>query len=70
MEIYINNQLAAIEKGSSFDYVAENRYFSGADSYTLAITFPLKDCPQNIAIFGHINRKDVVAQKLLLVCEI
>ena len=70
MEIYINNQLAAIKKGSSFDYVAENRYFSGADSYTLAITFPLKDCPQNIAIFGHINRKDVQAENLLFNCEI
>lgn len=70
MQIFINNKLAAIKKGSSFDYVAENRYFSGADSYTLAITFPLKDCPQNLAIFGHINRKDVVAQHLLLDCEI
>lgn len=70
MEIYINNQLAALKQGSSFDFVAENRYFSGADSYTLAMTFPLKDCPQNIAIFGHINRKDVQAQNLLFDCEI
>lgn len=70
MQIYINHILAAIKKGSSFDFVTENRYFSGADSYTLAITFPLKDCPQNLAIFGHINRKDVVAQHLLFDCEI
>ena len=70
MQIYIDNQLAAIKQGSSFEYVAENRYFSGADSYTLAITFPLKDCPQNIAIFGHINRKDIQAQNLLFDCEI
>ena len=70
MQILINNQLAAIKQGSSFDFVAENRYFSGADSYTLAITFPLKDCPQNLAIFGHINRKDVVAQHILFDCEI
>ncbi len=70
MQIYINNQLAAIKQGSSFDYVAENRYFSGADSYTLAITFPLKDCPQNLAIFGHINRKDVATEQILFDCEI
>ena len=56
MQIFINQQLAAIKRDSTFDFVAENRYFSGADSYTLAITFPLKDCPQNLAIFGHINR--------------
>ena len=70
MEIYIDNQLAALKQGSSFVFVAENRYFSGADSYTLAMTFPLKDCPQNISIFGHINRKDVQAQNLLFDCEI
>ena len=70
MQIIINNQLAAIKQGSSFDLVAENRYFSGADSCSLAITFPLKDCPQNLAIFGHINRKDVVAGHLLFDCEI
>lgn len=70
MQIFINHQLAAIKRGSTFDFVAENCYFSGADSYTLAITFPLKDCPQNVAIFGHINRKDVIAQHLLFDCEI
>lgn len=70
MQIYINNQLATIKKSSSFDFVAENRYFSGADSYTLAITFPLKDCPQNLAIFGHINRKDVATQQILFDCKI
>ena len=70
MQILINNQLAAIKQGSSFDFVSENRFFSGADGYTLAITFPLKDCQQNLAIFGHINRKDVVSEHLLFDCEI
>lgn len=70
MQIYINQQIAAIKQGSSFEFVAENRYFSGADSYTLAITFPLKDCPQNLAIFGHINRKDVVSSQIIFDCEI
>ena len=39
MEILINHQLATLKEGTSFDFVAENRYFSGADSYTLAITY-------------------------------
>ena len=38
--------------------------------FWLSITFPLKDCPQNLAIFGLIHRKDVVKQDILLDCEI
>ncbi|MCM1293697.1 MAG: hypothetical protein NC230_08990, partial [Bacteroides sp.] len=60
----------ALKKGTSFEYVSENRMFSGSDGYTLTITFPLKDCPQNIAIFGHINRADVIAQRCIFNCEI
>lgn len=78
MQIYINKstsqnpiwKLAALKQGTSFDYVSENRLFSGSDGYTLTITFPLKDCPQNQAIFGHINRADVAAQKVIFDCEI
>lgn len=70
MQIYINNKRAALKEGTSFEYVSENRLFSGSDGYTLTITFPLRDCPENLAIFGHINRKDVAAQKLVFDCEI
>ena len=78
MQIYINKstsqtpnwKLAALKQGTSFEYVSENRLFSGSDGYTLTITFPLKDCPQNQAIFGHINRADVAAQKVIFDCEI
>ena len=70
MEILVDHKVAVLKKGTSFDFVSENRYFSGADSYSLTITFPLAGCVQNLAIFGHINRKDVVAQKLLFDCEI
>ena len=40
MNIYVNNKLAALKKGTSFEYVSENRLFSGSDGYTLTITFP------------------------------
>lgn len=70
MQIYVNNKLAALKKGTSFEYVSENRLFSGSDGYTLTITFPLRGCPQNLAIFGHINRADVLAQKVIFDCEI
>ncbi len=70
MEIRINGMLAMLKKGSSFEYVAENRLFSGSDGYTLSITFPLRHCAQNLAIFGNINRQDVIAGKVIFDCEI
>ena len=59
MEIIINGQQAYLKKNTSFEYISENPLFTGSDSYTLTITFPLKDCPQNIRIFGHLHRQDV-----------
>lgn len=70
MQIYINHRPVALKKGTSFEYVAENRLFGGADGYSLTITFPLKDCPQNLVVFGHINRKDVSAGKVIFDCEL
>lgn len=70
MEIIINNQQAILEQGTSFDFIAENRLFTGSDSYTLTITFPLRGCAQNIAIFGHIHRAEVAKNKVVFDCEI
>lgn len=70
MEIIINGQQAVLKKNTSFEYISENSMFTGSDSYTLSITFPLKDCPQNIRIFGHIHRKDVEKSKVVFDCEI
>ena len=58
MVIVINHQTAVLKQGTSFDFISENSFFTGADSYSLSISFPLKGCPQNIAIFGHLYRKD------------
>lgn len=70
MEIIINNKQAVLKEGTSFDFIAENRLFTGSDSYTLTITFPLRGCTQNIAIFGHIHRADVAKNKVVFDCEI
>lgn len=70
MEILINGKQAFLKKNTSFEYISENSMFTGSDSYTLTITFPLKDCPQNIAIFGHINRQDVKKEKVVFNCDI
>ena len=70
MEIIINNKQAVLKSGTSFDFIAENRLFTGSDSYTLSITFPLRGCAENIAIFGHIHRADVAKSKIVFDCEI
>lgn len=70
MEFLINGQVAALKKGTSFEFITENRYFTGSDSYTLSITFPLRGCAQNLAIFGNIHRTDVDKGKVLFDCEI
>ena len=50
---------AALKKGSSIEYVSENRLFTDADDYSMEIELPLADCPRNLGIFGHLTRKDV-----------
>ena len=70
MEIIINGKQAYLKKNTSFDFIFENRLFTGSDSYTLSITFPLKGCAQNIAIFGHIHRADVIKSKVVFDCDI
>lgn len=70
MQIVINGKMAVVKKGTSFDFVSENSLFTGSDSYTLAITFPIKNCPQNRMIFGMINRKDVDKDNIIYDCEI
>lgn len=70
MEIIINGQQAYLKKNTSFEYISENPLFTGSDSYTLTITFPLKDCPENIRIFGHLHRQDVEKNKVVFDCDI
>lgn len=70
MEIFVNGRRAALKRGSSFEYIEENRLFTDADSYTLSITFPLAGCPENIAIFGRLNRSDVLKSTVTFDCEL
>ena len=59
MILTINGKQAALKKGSSIEYVSENRIFTDADDYSMEIELPLADSPQNLDIFGMITRKDV-----------
>lgn len=70
MQIIVNGKAAYIKKGSSFQFIAENRHFTGSDSYSLSITFPLKGCNENIAIFGNLHRTDVENKQIVYDCTI
>ncbi len=47
MILTINGKQAALKKGSSIEYVSENRIFTDADDYSMEIELPLADCPQH-----------------------
>ncbi|MBE6317849.1 MAG: hypothetical protein E7081_02615 [Bacteroidales bacterium] len=70
MRIIINGKDAVLKKGTSFEFVAENRLFSDADGYSLSISFPLKNCIENIDIFGFAHRFDFDISNTLFDCEI
>ena len=58
LALYINRLTAAIKPGTSFKLTRENPALTSAGDYTLDVTLPLRGCPQNQAIFGHLNRLD------------
>ena len=70
MQILIQNKEAVIKDGTEIELHFENPLFGEAETYSLAITFPMRGCPQNIAIFGRINRKDVAIGRVRLPCRI
>ena len=70
MMVLINRKKAVLKKGTAFEFFEENRFFTGADSYSLSISFPIKGCTENIDIFGHIYRKDFDFDTQLMECEI
>lgn len=70
MELIIDGKKALLKQGSSFDYVSENRSFSDADDYSLSITLPLAGCPENLDIFGHLDRMDIESRQIILEASI
>lgn len=70
MEIIVNGKYAVIKSNTSFQYVSENRAFTNAEAYSLNITFPLVECPENIDIFGLAYRSDVEILNYYFSCEI
>lgn len=70
MKILVNGKQAVLKKGSSFEYHSENPLFTEAEDYSFDIEFPMKDCPQNILIFGALHVKGVDISTVSFPCEI
>ena len=70
MKIIVNGKEAVLKAGTSFEYVAENPLFTESEGYSLEIPFPMKDCPENIAIFGPLHVKGVDIATVTFPCTI
>lgn len=70
MKILVNGHEAVLKKNTSFQYESENPLFTEAEDYTMDISFPLEDCPENILIFGALHVKGVDITTIHFPCEI
>lgn len=55
LSLLIDHKPAIIKTGTTFKLTRVNPYFDTTGDYTFEVTLPLRDCPQNRAIFGHID---------------
>ena len=55
--LYLNGKRAVVDEGQALKLVRENTYFTKSGTYTYNISLPI--CPENIAIFGMLSRKDI-----------
>lgn len=68
--IIVDGKEAFLKEDLSFEYVRENPLFTDAEDYSMEISFPLKDCPQNVLIFGAVHVKGVDITTISYPCEI
>ena len=55
--LYLDDKQAVVDEKQTVKFVRENTYFTKSGSYTYDVALPAL-CPENIAIFGHLYRKD------------
>lgn len=70
LHILIDGREAVIKKDTSIELAIENRKFSSSDSYSLNISFPLKDCVENMRIFGLMHKRQVRQDRIIYKCVI
>ena len=57
-ELYINDRKVVLSANQNIRIILDNVYFTKSSSYSYDIKLPLKH-PDNIAVFGHMERLDV-----------
>ena len=55
--LFIDGKQAVFKEGQTLKLVREDTYFTKSGTYTYDIILPV--CPENIAIFGALSRKDI-----------
>lgn len=70
MKIIVDGKEAVLNADASFEYKQENPLFTEAEGYSMELTFPMKDCAQNILIFGPLHVKGVDISKVSFPCTI
>lgn len=69
MKVIVDGKVAALEASATFEYKQENPLFTNAEGYSMELTFPMKDNPDNILIFGPLHVKGVDITKVTFPCE-
>lgn len=64
LTLLIDRQPAILDTHTQFTLTRENPLFTGAGTYTLEITLPLAQCPQNTKIFGPIQHLQARPEQL------
>lgn len=57
---------AVLPDGYELSLTIENPYLTKSSEYTSELELPLRNCRQNIDLFGHINRLDVTRRKQVM----
>ena len=58
IELLINNSPVVLPEDFQPEIVFENPYFTKSSTYSLDIELPVRDVPENIAVFGHCYRME------------
>ena len=61
IQLFIDGKPAVIKDKTSFKLSLENNFFTKTSSYSFDVELPM-DAPENRAIFGDINRRDVAKE--------
>lgn len=56
IELFINNSPVVLPEDFQPEIVFENPFFTKSSTYSLDIELPVRDVPENIAVFGHCYR--------------